>query len=327
MSQEVMPPLMKKIEWKLIDDFEFVHLAADVLRRLGFIDVHIQGDGPDGGFDLFATELVSFAISGSQPFRWGIQCKFSTSGRQRAVNDREIRDVEGTLRSDRFHAQDLRGYMLITNRRVSQNVLERLAGINRGSPYRTSYIDGTKLQHLLSENPMIIDKYFGEVRRELHRHLGIPMIVPLLKNNILVDTINQKGARVKEHYSFPPSISVDVCVPGGAHKPITITSIIDTGCDISLMSPRVLKMLEQTSSVRLPILKRVRFYTASNHSGFANCFNVDIHILKETFSNVEVVVPSGWDFESYGFWIGWSLLSKLSVLLDGDTMRLWKREK
>src|SRR4051812_11026473 len=119
---------MKKIEWKLIDDFEFVHLAADVLRRLGFIDVHIQGDGPDGGFDLFATELVSFAISGSQPFRWGIQCKFSTSGRQRAVNDRDIRDVEGTLRSERFYAQHLRGYMLITNRRVSQNVIERLAG-------------------------------------------------------------------------------------------------------------------------------------------------------------------------------------------------------
>ena len=40
---------MATLEWKLIDDHEFVHLCAELLRQLGFVDVHVQGDGPDVG--------------------------------------------------------------------------------------------------------------------------------------------------------------------------------------------------------------------------------------------------------------------------------------
>jgi hypothetical protein len=65
---------MNKVDWKLIDENEFVHLVAELLREFGFTGIEVQGAGPDGGLDLFATEPVNFAIGGPTPFRWGIQC-------------------------------------------------------------------------------------------------------------------------------------------------------------------------------------------------------------------------------------------------------------
>jgi hypothetical protein len=118
------------IRWEILDDHRFVQLVSDLLKRLGFVDIHIQGDGPDGGLDIIATELVSMTFQGARPFRWGIQCKFSNPGGRRAVTESEIRDVEGVLRSSRYQNHGLLGYMVITNRRVSQNVAERLLGID-----------------------------------------------------------------------------------------------------------------------------------------------------------------------------------------------------
>src|ERR1043165_4257843 len=88
---------MTSIDWNRIDDHEFVQLTADLLRKMGFVDIQVQGIGPDGGVDLIATELVAFAIQGQQRFPWGIQCKFSKNGTRMSVNDREIRDVTGYL--------------------------------------------------------------------------------------------------------------------------------------------------------------------------------------------------------------------------------------
>lgn len=39
---------MISIDWNQIDDREFVHLTADLLRRMGFVDLLVQGTGPDG---------------------------------------------------------------------------------------------------------------------------------------------------------------------------------------------------------------------------------------------------------------------------------------
>ena len=88
---------MDDIQWSTIDDYLFVKIVGEVLARLGFVDIDYQGDGPDGGVDIFATELVPFAMQGRTPFRWAIQCKFSENGNESSVNDREIRDVEGGL--------------------------------------------------------------------------------------------------------------------------------------------------------------------------------------------------------------------------------------
>lgn len=87
------------IGWPRCDDYQFVKLVGDLLGRLGFVDTDYQGDGPDGGIDIFATELLPFTMQGRTPFRWAIQCKFSIKAGDACVNDNEIHDVEGILRS------------------------------------------------------------------------------------------------------------------------------------------------------------------------------------------------------------------------------------
>jgi hypothetical protein len=89
------------MDWTRLDDYIFVKLVGELLGRLGFVDIDFQGDGPEGGIDLFATELLPFTVQGRTPFRWAIQCKFSSDPKDKSVNDREVRDVEGLLRSER----------------------------------------------------------------------------------------------------------------------------------------------------------------------------------------------------------------------------------
>lgn len=158
-----------QIRWDLLNDQSFVHLVADLLRRLGFVDVNVQGDGPDGGLDILATELVPFAFHGPRPLRWGIQCKYSRPGGRRAVTDNEIRDVVGILRSKRYESYGLGGYMVVTNRRVSQNVIERLLGIDSTSEYRASWLDGAKLEQYLCQQLELLDNYFGRVIQEIEK--------------------------------------------------------------------------------------------------------------------------------------------------------------
>jgi hypothetical protein len=120
------------MDWARLDDYVFVKLVGELLGRLGFVDIDSQGDGPDGGIDLFATELLPFTVQGRTPFRWAIQCKFSADPADKSVGDREVRDVEGLLRSKRYGAQEPRGYMLVTNRQII--FVHR--GLNAGMPHQ-----------------------------------------------------------------------------------------------------------------------------------------------------------------------------------------------
>lgn len=153
------------IDWKQIDHNSFVHLVGDLLRRLGFVDIDHQGDGPDGGIDIFATELVPFTIQGRVPFRWAVQCKFSSDPSDKSVNDREVRDVSGVLLSERYAEKRPKGYMLVTNRSIVQNVVERLRGIEGAMQFRTARVDGTQLTKLLEDQELLRDTYFGDAPR------------------------------------------------------------------------------------------------------------------------------------------------------------------
>jgi hypothetical protein len=166
---------MAEIRWSKLDDYQFVKLVDELLGRLGFVDVDYQGDGPNGGIDLFATELVPFTIRGRTPFRWAIQGKFSADGQDGSVSDREVRDVEGILRSERYAGRDPRGYMLITNRRIVQNVIERLRGVDRRSQFRTARVDQAHLESLLVDQPEVMQRYFGD--RDSSRGLGRPALI------------------------------------------------------------------------------------------------------------------------------------------------------
>jgi hypothetical protein len=289
---------MDKLNWELINDYEFVHMAADLLHHLGFIDIHIQGDGPDGGIDLFATEVVPFAIQGSLSFRWAIQCKFSISGERRAVNDEEVRDIEGILQSDRYQAQSARGYMLITNRRIAQNVIERLTGINRRSQFRTSWIDGIKLQQLLNDHQGIIEKYL-EIGK-ISQNLGTPLVITDLS---------------KIAGSSTASLEIEIISPSISQNRTIMKAFIDTGSDLSSIPTKEIVKLA---------LPRHKSYGVKVYAGekiIMDSFIVNMQITDISLPNIEVLAINNEDHAV----IGWNVIRQLVVLFDGNLMRLWKR--
>lgn len=212
---------MSYLDWNRIDDYGFVKLVGELFGRFGFVDIDYQGDGPDGGIDLFATELLPFTVQGRTPFRWAIQCKFSVKGKEASVNDAEVRDVEGILRSDRYQMQAPRGYMLVTNRKIVQNVIERLRGIDRRSQYRTARVDGSHLESMLAEHPELVERYFGE------RRSG-----PLGFRKPVVIVSPPSG----DAHAFPPSILVALSAPTSTPTPATkVRAILDTGASTSII--------------------------------------------------------------------------------------------
>jgi predicted aspartyl protease len=288
---------MKKIEWSRVDEYTFVYLVADLFRSLGFVDILIQGDGPDGGLDLMATELLSFAVQGAKPFRWGMQCKYSAKGSRRSVNDREISDVEGILRSDRYSTHDLGGYMLVTNRRISQNVIERLRGIDKRSPFRASYVDEALLSQLVSDKQKLMDKYFSALA-DITSDLGAPMAVGELR---------PKGGRPV----VPIKIRTHNC-----DEVIELKAIIDTG---AVMSVVPLSVIERFRPLDYSY-RRVRSAT-----GETTLRSVYLTISIGGSEYVDTEVLTGEFREAL---IGFDLLKQMTLVLDGPNglVKLWKTE-
>jgi len=283
---------MNNIDWSQLDDYLFVKLVGDLLARLGFVDVDYQGDGPDGGVDLFATELLPFTIQGRIPFRWAIQCKFSVRGVAASVNDSEVRDVEGILRSERYQAQESRGYMLVTNRRIVQNVVERLRGIDRKSQFRTARIDGPHLESLLSEHPELAERYLGE-KRYGPSGLGKPAVI----------VSPASGTSRLE----PPSILVELGSPDGTRTlPEKVRAILDTGASMSVIPEEVVNKLA------LPAFGEVNIHTPSGGTTLRS-FMVRIGVERVGYFTVQVVAV---DMPTVV--IGRDILGRFSVLIRPD---------
>ena len=289
------------MDWRRLNDHIFVHLVADLLRRLGFADVQVQGSGPDGGLDLIATQLVSLGLQDRRPFRWGIQCKFSVSGTQSSVTDSDVRDVEGVLRSDRYARQQLRGYMLVTNRKVAQNVVERLQGIDQTSVFRTSWIDGPQLQHRLSEYSDLLQKYFGEISSFIH-DLGAP--------DIVVPTSIGSGFVVEAVVGLPSGL------PNVEQRPHikAVKALVDTGASWSAVPGPVLRELGA-----MPIDATM----VVTVGGVSKCH---VYAVRFDFGTFEIplvrVVSIDYDFAM----IGRDILDEMVMLIDGPSRvaKLWR---
>ncbi len=213
----------------------FVKLVGELLGRLGFVDVDYQGDGPEGGIDLFATELLPFTVQGRTPFRWAIQCKFSSDPRNKSVNDREVQDVEGILRSDRYLSQNAKGYLLVTNREIVQNVVERLRGIDRQSQYRTARLDGGQLESMLADHKELVRRYLDSGPST---GKGPPALIFV---PIAVGSSGEKIGIPIEVRRFPN---------GGSAR---ATAIVDTGSEVTIVPLPLLESIGavQTGSVQV----------------------------------------------------------------------------
>ena len=286
---------MTDINWSLIDDYEFVYLTADLLKKMGFVDTAIQGSGPDGGLDLLATELVPFAIQGQQPFRWGIQCKFSVGGISKSVNDQEIRDVTGILASDRYSSQDLRGYLVVTNRKIAQNVIERLRGLNKTTPYRTAFLDGHQLLHRLNDHSDLVEKYFGE-SKQMVRALGKPLVESVIRDS---------------RYELEVEIRA-----GHAASSIRVPAMLDTGAEMSVIPQKLIDLLNIPGYIAI----RVQYKAGSprfQRAVFAEIRVQDCNWITDRFLVLETEVAL----------LGRTFLQHFNVLIDSrkSIMKLWPK--
>lgn len=288
---------MNELDWSHFDDELFVQLAADLLRSRGYT-VKYQGDGPDGGIDLFASQPMQFGFDDPRPFKWAVQCKFSRSTR-RAVNDAEIKDVEGVLRSSRYQVEKPKGYLVITNRRISQNVVERLRGVNDQTEFRTCALDGTRLSLLLQSNDSLFRRYFSSLKTLIASH-GRGIILPWLPS-----------PDVKR-----PSIPVKISSPDlkYAAPSIEAVALMDTGSDLSIVSPGVIQ------ATSLPVINRREIATVGGTLECDVC-SANLALMKVTKLVVEVVVlETGFDCV-----LGQNVLSQLTFLWDGpnEAVQVW----
>jgi len=295
---------MSEMKWELLDDNVFVYLVADLLQQLEFTAIQYQGDGPDGGLDLFATQLVALGIQTPQPFRWGIQCKFSVTAKRRSVGDAEIKDVEGILRSERYLAQELRGYMLVTNRRITQNVIERLRGIDARSSFRASTIDGTQLELVLAKHPSLVERYFNRVQATV-RHLGSPTLVAQFDH-----TVSPSVPTVEVHLRSAYS--------GANSKGVSARAILDPGAAVTMIP------IYAVHALQLREYDSVSVQGVLGGHQVAPVYAVTIELGGTEIGPVGMIALGAIDYVL----IGWDVMKELIVLWDGpnESLQVWAEE-
>jgi predicted aspartyl protease len=295
------------MDWNRLDDYTFVKLVGDLLGRLGFVDIDYQGDGPDGGIDLFATELLPFTVQGRTPFRWAIQCKFSSDPQNKSVNDKEVRDVEGILRSERYASQNLRGYMLVTNRQIVQNVVERLRGVDRHSQYRAARLDGGQIESILSEHPEVEERYFRDQPGAIG--LGRPVIIVPRP---------PRGFSGGEAGGDAALIPLVITVGADSDlRSVHAEGIVDTGASITCVPTRVLVALGATKMGKITVSTPA----ATNSEVFTYLVSISIeHLL------IRKIIVIGLEFDYV--LLGRDALKEFTVVLDpSGTVRLFDSAK
>lgn len=293
---------MGEVDWSVLDENSFVLLASDLLRANGY-SVKYQGDGPDGGVDLLATQRLSFGFNDAQEFKWAVQCKFSKSTR-RALSDREIKDIEGVLRSSRYAAEKLNGYMIITNRRIGQTVVERLRGINDGTEFRTSALDGGRMNVMLQAHEEIVERYFDVLGR-LTGTRGSGILVPW------------KGASGKSGPEPRVAITVRSPDPKSEAHAVRCPALLDTGAAVTVVPSQVAEAAE------LPQVGVVKL------SSVGGTFKATQVMAEFELPGLRPIVTQAVAVEKFDMClIGADLLSQMTLLWDGpnQAIRLWGSE-
>lgn len=286
---------MPNLDWSRLDDVLFVSLASDILRARGFADIRPLGQGPDGGLDILATELLPFALKGKTPFRWGVQCKFTKDpASANAVGESDVRDVEATLSDPRFGDPRPQGYALISNRKVTVTVSSRLRGIDERGAFRTATLSWPDLEAAVAADPQIVRKYFGPENEEL-TNLGPPAVV----------------ASIAEQRS--PKIEVDVAFGSARER---IAASIDTGSVKTFVPISLMRRLRATTTRGFVVTN-----LATGMPYTVNAFVVDLVVAGRTFAALETYAMNDAPYVV----IGSDVLSSFVVVFDGPrgNLKLW----
>jgi hypothetical protein len=284
------------LNWKWINEHEFTALCGDLLRSAGFSQVQVQGSESGGeAIDILATELVPFTFGGRRPLRWAIQCKFSVHAEKSSLRSEEFGDMDTVFRSERLSGHNLRGYMLVTNRRVTQNVIGLLQDTACRFGHRTMIIGANDLSNLLGAHSSIADLYFGEQRHRF-AHLGPP-----------AEAMTTTGA------AHGPNIMVQVEAPFDPRRRVSTEAVVNMGSSLSMLPESVLAPLGVTAS------QKMLFETAFGQFRL-NVYEVVLKIAGRRFEGVQAIGG----VHEYGL-IGMNVLTNFLVLYDGPNrgLRLW----
>jgi hypothetical protein len=285
-----------RLDWKGITEHEFIALSADVLRSAGFSQVQMQpGGSPREGIDILATELVPFTLGGRRPLRWAIRCEFSPNGEKSILRPEEFQEIDSVFRSERLTCHNLRGYMLVTNRRVTQNVIGLLQETACRFGHRTMIIGATELANLLGTHRSIVDNYFGEHRHRF-AHLGPPA-----------------EASTAACAAHGPNIIVQVEAPFDPRRRLSTEAVVNMGSSLSMLPESVLTPLGIAPS------QKMLFETAFGQSRL-NVYDVVLKVAGRRFEGVQAIGG----VHGYGL-IGMNVLANFLVLYDGPNkgLRLW----
>jgi len=151
--------------WDEFDGEVFQDLVCDLLSAEDYL-VEPSGVGPDGGIDAFAQQQIIFGYNNPEPFTWAVQCKF-TSNLKKSISPSEVGPILNLVNDERFKSKNISGYFLVTNGRLSTNMMSELRGLKDVSPgFKTTYLDRSKIHYVLEKHFHVYKKYFAPPRRE-----------------------------------------------------------------------------------------------------------------------------------------------------------------
>ncbi len=146
--------------WSRFDGELFQDLVVDLLNREGFY-VEPSGVGPDGGIDAFAEQRIQFGYN-SESFVWAVQCKFKSRDGA-SISPSAVGEILNVVADERFKSRQISGYFLVTNARLSTNMMSQLRGLNGRMPgFRTTYWDRSRLNDALARHYHVYSKYFSD---------------------------------------------------------------------------------------------------------------------------------------------------------------------
>jgi hypothetical protein len=141
-------------DWKRLSPAHFESFCGDLLRALGFENIHELGGSGDRARDIICERTVPFGLGLSAKLRWVIQCKHTLA-----------RVDKATLLSDLASAQEHHPdfWWLLTTAQLSPGYSDWLMAMERNPyPFRLDYLDRRTLGRATWEFPRLLGRHFPQ---------------------------------------------------------------------------------------------------------------------------------------------------------------------
>lgn len=141
------------IDFSRLDGRTFEKLVGDLLLELGF-SIQQTPLSRDSGFDFIASFSSRDPFGAKRQETWCVEVKLY---RDQRVSVSALRQMLGYLMTSPHVGKGL----VVTNSRLTSVARDFLSETSTRSGHELRVIDGTELTNLLSQNPGLVERYFG----------------------------------------------------------------------------------------------------------------------------------------------------------------------